>query len=48
MISFDAIKRNSRLTQFEGTKELVIMNSVPKVQKQKIVDVSVQRNLFEF
>jgi len=48
MISYNAIKQNSRLTQFSGTKELVIRNSVPKVEVKKSVDVSTQSQLFQF
>lgn len=48
MISYNAIKMNSRLTQFQGTKELVLQNSVPKVEQHKVEDCSVQSSLFQF
>ncbi|MFT4343751.1 MAG: hypothetical protein ACMXYE_03310 [Candidatus Woesearchaeota archaeon] len=48
MVSYNSIKHNTRLTQFSGTKELVIRNSVPKVDFHKTQDVSVQSNLFQF
>ena len=48
MVSYKAIKMNSRLTQFEGTKEMVLRNSVPKIEQPKVADVSVQSNLFQF
>lgn len=48
MISYNAIKKNSRLTQFEGTKELVVRNTVPKVEATKVHDKAVQSQLFQF
>jgi hypothetical protein len=48
MISYNAIKRNSRLTQFNGTKELVIRNAIPQVKCEKQGDNSVQSCLFQF
>ena len=48
MISYNTIKRNSRLTQFNGTKELVLINTIPKVEQKKICDSSTQSSLFNF
>jgi len=48
MISYKTIKRNSRLTQFNGTKELVLMNAIPKIEQKKVSDSSTQSSLFSF
>ncbi|MFT4304180.1 MAG: hypothetical protein ACMXYG_06460 [Candidatus Woesearchaeota archaeon] len=47
-ISYNAIKNNSRLTQFHGTKELVLINSVPKINVRKEADKAIQSQLFQF
>jgi hypothetical protein len=48
MISYKTVRQNSRLTQFEGTKELVVRNVVPKVSHAKVADSSTQSQLFQF
>jgi hypothetical protein len=48
MISYNTIKKNSRLTQFNGTKELVIRNSIPQIKCEKQFDSSKQSCLFQF
>jgi hypothetical protein len=57
MIRYKTILANTRLTQFPGTKELVIGNYLPKtdalyVERNKNIertkDYDPQRSLFEF
>lgn len=48
MISYKTIKQNSRLTQFAGTRELVIRNTVPKTTLVRPVKEATQSNLFQF
>jgi hypothetical protein len=49
MMSYRTIKQNSRLVHFEGTKELVLRNTVPRIEAvRRATDVSVQSTLFEF
>ena len=50
MISKKAALGNSKLINFHGTKELVLRNSVPKmnVSFNRSTDISMQSNLFQF
>jgi hypothetical protein len=48
MISYNTIRKNSRLTQFEGTKQMVLQNIIPKTNIIKNSDLSVQSNLSQF
>ncbi len=48
-ISYKAAMSNSKLTDFSGTKELVIMNSIPSIKFDvKRKEISDQSRLFEF
>ena len=50
MISKRAAIGNSKLVNFNGTKELVLRNSVPKINVSfnRTRDHSMQSNLFQF
>ena len=55
MISYKAIKNNSRLIEFEGTKELVLRNTISNIAKvpdlfdsKRLSPIHAQTTLWQF